>query len=63
MGSILFGGTFAALLNLALYGNIGDLSKINLNDNDDLTRWIFNVNGLCFLICNNISFTSSSSVV
>jgi hypothetical protein len=61
MGSILFGGTFAALLNLALYGNIGDLSKIY--DNDDLTRWIFNVNGLCFLISNNISFTSSSSVV
>jgi hypothetical protein len=61
MGSILFGGTFAALLNLALYGNIGDLSKIH--DNDDLTRWIFNVNGLCFLISNNISFTSSSSVV
>ena len=63
LNGILFNGTFTALLCLALYIHIGDYSKIDFNNPASYYQWIFNISGFAFLLSNNISFSSSSSVI
>ena len=65
---IFLNGVFSGLLQLALYWNIGKYTDALLNGTTeaqigDRKRWIFNLNGLAFMIANNISFSSSSSVI
>lgn len=63
---ILFNGAFSALLNLALYWNIGDYSNISFDDPSKAAAymtWVYNLKGFAFLLANNISFSSSSSVI
>jgi hypothetical protein len=61
---IVFNGFFTGLLTLSLYAGIGkyDAAKIDPNG-PEFIGWIYNLSGLGFLLANNISFSSSSSVI
>jgi hypothetical protein len=63
LNGILFSGSFAALLNLSLYYKVGDWSQVDPNDPAQTSRYINNIKGFAFLTANNISFSSSSSVI
>lgn len=63
INALLFNGTFTALLCLSLYIHIGDYTVIDFNDPASAIRWIYNLSGFGFLLSNNISFSSSSSVI
>ena len=63
LNGIIFNGTFTALLSLALYIHVGDYTKINFESDADRMQWIYNLKGFAFLLSNNISFSSSTSVI
>ena len=61
VNALMFSGTFSALLDLALFFQIG---KIDPNwNNNQYTAWIFNMKGFSLMIANSIQFSSSSSVI
>ena len=63
LGGIFYAGVFSALLNLCLYIHVGDLSSIDFKDPASSMTYLFNLKGFAFLLANNISFSSSSSVI
>ena len=65
MNGIIFNGTFTGLLTLALYFKIGEFKSEIFDESNvgEYTQWVFNLSGLGFLLSNNISFSSSTSVI
>ena len=61
--SIFLSGAFSAVLNLCLFWQVGDLSGYNFLNPDELLKFTFNMKGLSFLIAQNLSFGTSSSVI
>ena len=61
VNALMFSGTFSALLDLALYFQVG---KIDPNwDPNQYTTWIFNMKGFSLMIANSIQFSTSASVI
>lgn len=66
LSGIAFNGVFTGLLQLALYWNAADPN--NPDDYDPVTgafivqRYVYNLNGLAFLLANNYQFGPVSSV-
>lgn len=63
LNGLLFTGLFTALLSLALYVHVGRFSEAAFADDSARMAWIYNLKGFAFLLSNNISFSSSSSVI
>lgn len=60
---IMFNGLFTGLLCLALFMHVGRYKYDIFQDPGEYIAWIYNLNGFGFLLANNISFSSSSSVI
>tara|TARA_B110000285_G_scaffold230234_1_gene296462 strand:- start:311 stop:937 length:627 start_codon:yes stop_codon:yes gene_type:complete len=61
---IVFNGFFTGLLTLSLYIHIGRFPEEKIEQGGpEFIGWIYNLSGLGFLLANNISFSSSSSVI
>ena len=61
---IVLNGVFTGLLTLSLYIHIGKLDPAKTDPNGpEFVGWVYNLSGLGFLLANNISFSSSSSVI
>jgi len=61
---IVFNGVFTGLLTLSLYIHIGRWTPEKIDPaGPEFIGWIYNLSGLGFLLANNISFSSSSSVI
>lgn len=60
---LVFSGLFTALLCLALYWKVGKFEAENFYNTTKLMTYIYNLKGFAFLLANNISFSSSNSVI
>jgi len=54
---------FMGLLSVALFSDVGNPNNVDLNKPSDFMRFLFNINGLCFMMANNLSQGASSSVI
>lgn len=62
LSGIAFNGVFTGLLQLALYWQIGNPANSSVEDSASMRRYIYNLNGLAFLLANNYQFGPVSSV-
>jgi len=52
-----------ALLSVALFDDVGNPDNIDKSSPSERMRWVYNINGLCFMLANNLSQGASSSVI